>query len=140
MANPFTIRIFVPEGDPEGVRIIDRLSSTGIFYAFPRAKWDALKHRTELGFAGIYILTGYANPGDELQTIYIGQADTIRTRIEQHVKTKEFWDRAIVFVSANKLNSTHARWLEYALIKRADEISDAAARRADRFRETSNRC
>jgi len=27
--NPFTIRIFVPDGDPEGVRIIDRMNWTG---------------------------------------------------------------------------------------------------------------
>jgi len=25
-SDPFTIRIFVPDGDPEGVRIIDRLN------------------------------------------------------------------------------------------------------------------
>jgi hypothetical protein len=26
MADPFTIRIFVPDGNPEGVRIIDRMN------------------------------------------------------------------------------------------------------------------
>jgi len=29
MADPFTIHIFVPEGDPEGVRLIDRMNWTG---------------------------------------------------------------------------------------------------------------
>ena len=48
MADPFTIRIYVPEGDPEGVRIIDRLSSTGIFFAFPRIKWEQIKNREKL--------------------------------------------------------------------------------------------
>ena len=28
-ADPFTIRIFVPDGDPEGVRLIDRMNWTG---------------------------------------------------------------------------------------------------------------
>ena len=121
MANPFTIRIFVPEGDPEGVRIIDRLSSTGSFYVFPRNKWEQLVNRKELEFAGIYILSGYAKPEDELPTIYIGHADTIKIRIAQHLKSKEFWDKAIIFVSANKINSTHAKWLEHALIKKASE-------------------
>lgn len=121
MTNPFTIRIFVPEGDPEGVRIIDRLSSTGIFYVFPRNKWEQLINRKELEFAGIYILSGYANPEDELPTLYIGHADTVKVRIAQHQKNKDFWDKAIIFVSANKINSTHAKWLEYALIKRASE-------------------
>lgn len=121
MADPFTIRIFVPEGDPEGIRIIDRLSSTGIFFAFPRTKWEQLRNREELSQAGIYILSGYADPEDELPTIYVGQADIVRNRIEQHIKNKDFWDKAVVFVSANKMNATHAKWLEYALVKRAVE-------------------
>lgn len=125
MSNPFTIRIYVPEGDPEGVRIIDRLSSTGIFFAFPRTKWEELKSRKELTNAGIYILSGYAGSDDELPTIYVGQADNVRNRIEQHDKNKDFWDKAIVFVSANKLNSAHAKWLEYALVKRAQEVNQS---------------
>lgn len=123
MTKPFTIRIFVPEGDPEGIRIIDRLSSTGKFYAFPRSKWEELRTRAEMGYSGVYFLSGYANPEDELPTIYVGQADIIRNRIEQHLKKKEFWDRAVVFVSENKLNSTHAKWLEHALIKKALEAN-----------------
>lgn len=125
MSNPFTIRIYVPEGDSEGVRIIDRLSSTGIFFAFSRIKWESLKTRSELTNAGIYILSGYAGSDDELPTIYVGQADNVRNRIEQHDKNKDFWDKAIVFVSANKLNSAHAKWLEYALVKRAQEIGQS---------------
>ncbi len=121
MANPFTIRIFVPEGDPESIRIIDRLTSTGIFYAFPRAKWESIKNRPEMDYAGVYFLSGYENSEDELPTVYVGQADVIKNRIEQHLKKKEFWDKAVVFVSANKLNSTHAKWLEHALVKRALE-------------------
>lgn len=123
MADPFTIRIFVPEGDPEGIRIIDRLSSTGIFFAFPRTKWESVKNRAEFGQAGVYVLSGYADPEDDLPTIYVGQADVVKSRIEQHIKNKDFWDKAVVFVSANKINATHAKWLEYALVKRASEAN-----------------
>lgn len=121
MANPFTIRIYVPEGDPDGLRIIDRQSSPSKFFAFPRNKWDQIKNRPELTGAGIYILSGYSNPEDELPTIYVGQADTIKNRIEQHLKGKDFWDKAVVFVSDNKINSTHAKWLEHKLIDRVFE-------------------
>lgn len=121
--NPFTIHIFVPEGDPEGIRIIDRLSSTGIFFTFPRTKWDEIKNRKEISNAGVYILSGYASSEDELPTIYVGQGDSVKNRIESHVKNKDFWDKAVIFVSADKLNSTHAKWLEYALIKRAIEAN-----------------
>jgi len=122
MSNPFTIRIYVPEGDSEGVRIIDRQTSPSKFIAFPRTKWDQIKNRPELTGAGIYILTGYSNPEDELPTVYVGQADTISTRINQHIKSKDFWDKAIIFVS-DTINSTHAKWLEYSLIKRVNEAN-----------------
>ncbi len=117
MSNPFTIRIFVPEGDPEGLRIIDRQSSPSKFFTFPRSKWSHFKNRPELTGAGIYILTGYSNPEDELPTVYIGQADTIYKRIDQHNRSKDFWDKGFIFASST-INSTHAKWLEYALIKR----------------------
>lgn len=118
MTNPFTIRIYVPEGDPEGLRIIDRQSSPSKFFAFPRNKWDQIKNRPELIGAGIYILSGYSKSEDELPTIYVGQADIIKNRIEQHLKGKDFWDKAVIFVSDNKINSTHAKWLEHKLIDR----------------------
>jgi hypothetical protein len=55
-----------------------------------------------------------------LPTIYIGQADVVKNRIEQHVRNKDFWDKAIVFTSKKDLNS---RWLEHALIKKALEAN-----------------
>jgi hypothetical protein len=57
--NPFTIRIFVPDGDPDGVRVIDRMNWTGLGIAFPRDKWPAIRQRAEFSRAGLYILSGY---------------------------------------------------------------------------------
>lgn len=51
-ADPFTIRIFVPDGDPEGVRIIDRMNWTGLGIVFPRSKWADVRKRPELGRVG----------------------------------------------------------------------------------------
>lgn len=48
MANdPFTIRIFVPDGDPEGIRTIDRMNWTGMGIVFPREKWIDARQRKE---------------------------------------------------------------------------------------------
>jgi hypothetical protein len=122
MADPFTIRIFVPYGDPEGLRMIDRLNWTGMGIVFPRQDWPKIKQRAEFARPGVYILVGYSteDEDDDLPKIYIGQADVIRSRIDSHQQNKDFWTRAIVFVSASGgLNRAHATWLEYALIKRA---------------------
>ena len=124
MANgPFTIRIFVPDGDPEGVRLIDRMNWTGHGIAFPREKWPTTKQRSEFSRTGIYILSGYEEGADDdLPTIYIGEGDVIRNRIDSHYQNKDFWDRAIVFTATNNsLNKAHVKWLEYALVDRATQ-------------------
>jgi hypothetical protein len=127
MANdPFTIRIFVPDGDPEGVRIIDRMNWTGLGIVFPREKWPTTKQRAEFSRAGVYILVGYRAENDELPTVYIGEGDVIRNRIESHFQSKDFWSRAIVFTASNNsLNKAHVKWLEYALVSRAAEAKQS---------------
>jgi hypothetical protein len=120
MSDPFTIRIFVPDGNPEGVRIIDRMNWTGLGIAFPRDQWPAIRQRSEFGKPGVYILVGQTE--DDLPTIYIGQGDGVRDRIEAHYANKEFWDWGIAFVShaaGGGLNRAHITWLEYALVDRA---------------------
>lgn len=122
MADPFTIRIFVPDGDPEGVRLIDRMNWTGLGLVFPRSKWPEVRQRPELQRTGVYILVGYSNQDDDLPTLYIGQADGVRGRIESHYTGKDFWDWGAVFVSnSGGLNRAHVTWLEHALVKRANE-------------------
>ena len=118
--NPFTIRIFVPDGDPEGVGIIDRMNWTGLGIVFPRRKMADNETAGRIRSSGVYILTGYHNATDELPTIYVGEGDVLRSRIDLHFQNKDFWDRGIVFTASNNgLNKAHVRWLEFALISRA---------------------
>ena len=122
MADPFTIRIFVPNGDPEGVRLIDRINWTGLGLVFRRSDWSEVRQRSEMQSAGIYVLVGRRNEDDDRPTLYVGQADGVKGRIDSHHKDKEFWDWAAVFVSnSGGLNRAHITWLEYALVKRAME-------------------
>jgi len=119
MSDPFTIRIFVPDGNPDGVRIIDRMNWTGLGVAFPRDTWITTRKRPEFDKAGVYVLVGYTEE-DDLPTLYIGQADGLRNRIESHFKNKDFWDWGCIFVSANNgLNRAHITWLEWALVGHA---------------------
>jgi hypothetical protein len=122
MPDPFTIRIFVPDGDPEGVRLIDRMNWTGLGLVFPRGKWAEVRQRAEIQRTGVYILVGYKGEDDDLPTLYVGQADGVRGRIDSHAATKDFWDWAAVFVSnSGGLNRAHVTWLEHALVKRATD-------------------
>jgi len=119
MSKPYTIRLFVPDGDPGTFKIIDKMNWTGIGLEISREAWAKHKNRRELEQAGIYILFGYQE-GDDLPTIYIGQGDGVKNRIESHEKNKTFWDKVLVFVSSNGgLNRAHITWLEWALIQQA---------------------
>jgi hypothetical protein len=127
LADPYTIRIFVPDGNPEGLRIIDRMNWTGLGIAFPREDWPKVKQRAEFGRPGVYILIGRVTD-DDLPTIYIGQGDVVRDRLASHFINKDFWSSAAVFVSSTAgggLNRAHATWLENALIQRAGQISQS---------------
>ena len=122
MLDAFTLRIFVPDGDPEGVRFIDRMNWTGLGIVFPRSKWPKVRNREEFGRTGVYILTGYSEGDDDLPTVYVGQADGVKSRIDSH-QQKYFWDTGIVFVSnSGGLNRAHVTWLEHALVARAQEM------------------
>lgn len=70
-----------------------------LIYRFPRAKWTEVRQRPEFLRAGVYILVGYQEGEEDLPTIYVGQADGVRDRIDAHFKNKVFWDSGIVFVS-----------------------------------------
>lgn len=120
MSEPYTIRIFVAEGDPEGLRIIDQLNWTGLGAVFPRQHWPSYK--PEIQKPGIYLLWGYVED-DGLPTLYIGQGEAVGDRIEDHVKNKEFWQFCVTFTStSSNFNTAHARWLEYALLREARQI------------------
>jgi len=121
MSEPYTIRIFVPDGDPDGVKIVDRLNWTGVGIAFPRSAWPRVRARGEFRRTGIYILSGPTeNAADDLPTIYVGQGDEIGSRLDSHYNAKDFWDWGYAFVSAGTaLNRAHATWLEHGLIRLA---------------------
>jgi hypothetical protein len=121
VASPYTLRIFVAEGDPEGLRIVERVNWTGRALVIPRDRWPDVKMRTELAQAGVYILVGEETDeiGQDRTVLYIGQTEALRWRVDNHDAEKDFWTRVILFVSnSNSLNRAHVTWLEWALINR----------------------
>src|SRR5437867_3590413 len=123
MADAYTIRIFVADGDPEGLRIIDQLNWTGLGAVFPRQRWQGIRSDQTFQRPGVYLLWGFVEE-DDLPTVYIGQGDCVGDRIQNHFKSKDFWQYCIVFTStSSNFNSAHARWLEYALLRDAQNES-----------------
>ena len=126
MQTPFSLRIFVADGDPDGLRIVDRTNWNGKALVFPRAAWaqPSVATRPELQQTGVYLLLGPREDG-EGERLYIGEGDPIKPRLASHhsgTAQKDFWTRAICFVSMGQaLNKAHVQFLEANLIRLAKQ-------------------
>ena len=99
MSTPFSLRIFVADGDPDGLRVVERSNWIGKALVFPRALLPRVKARDELGQTGVYLLLGPREDG-EGEMLFIGEGDPIRPRLESHYAQKDFCSRAMCFVAA----------------------------------------
>ena len=119
MGNPFSLRIFVADGDPDGLRVVERSNWIGKALIFPRALLPKVKQRDELSQTGVYLLLGPRDNG-EGEKLYIGEGDPIRPRLESHYAQKDFWTRVVCFVAApGQLNKAHVQFLEANLVRLA---------------------
>lgn len=119
MTTPFSLKIFVANGDPDGLRIVERSNWIGRAVVFPRPLLPTIKQRDEFNQTGVYLLLG-PRPDGEGEMIYIGEGDPVRPRLESHFSTKDFWTRAVFFVAGQgQLNKAHVQFLEAQLIQRA---------------------
>jgi len=122
-----TIRIFLVDGTPQGLRLVERMSWTGSFLAFARADYTSARARPEVGRTGAYVLLGPDPDEPRKQRVYLGEADAIHTRLDAHQREKDFWTHGYVLTSKDdSLNKAHARYLEARLCALA-RIADIAA-------------
>lgn len=119
ISTPFSLRIFVADGDPDGLRLVERSNWVGKALMFPRALLPQVKQRPELSQTGVYLLLGPREDG-EGDMLYVGEGDPIRPRLESHYAQKDFWTRAVCFVATpGQLNKAHVQFLEANLIRLA---------------------
>jgi Domain of unknown function (DUF4357) len=121
-----TIRMFLVDGTPQGLRTVERMGWTGSFLAFARADYLRARTRPELAQSGAYVLVG-PDPSDKRsEQIYVGETDTLRDRLDAHQKKKDFWTKAYVLTTKDdSLNKAHTRYLEARLLALA-AVADVA--------------
>lgn len=115
MTAPFSLSIFVADGDPDGLRIVERGNWNAKALVFPRAVFARVKQRPECGLPGVYLLLGPATEGDG-ESLYIGEGDPVKPRLEYHFANKDFWTRAVFFTAGDFLNKTRIQYLESCLV------------------------
>lgn len=118
MARAQTIQIYLPFGDPAGMRVANLTTRTVRVFEVPRSLLPQFLQRPESGQVGVYYLFGTKE--DEAPQCYVGQSGNVGTRLQQHTSAKDFWTRAMVAVSlTNEWTSTHAAYLEWLSLGRA---------------------
>ena len=126
-ARGATIRIFLVDGTPQGLRLVERMGWTGSCLAFARADFPAARTRPEMTRTGVYLLLGPDPEGKRTQRTYVGEADEVRTRLDTHQKEKDFWTHAYVLTTKDdSLNKAHVRYLEARLLGLARTADNAA--------------
>lgn len=109
-----TIKIFLIDGDPNGRMSCELSNWTGKAYKIPRIKIKECTDRADLASTGTYLLFGKDEEGNDL--VYIGEAESIIKRLNQHLTQKDFWNETIVFISKDEnLNKAHIKYIENRL-------------------------
>ncbi|MBM6828010.1 GIY-YIG nuclease family protein [Anaerotignum lactatifermentans] len=111
MAFSKTIQMYIFEGNPNG-RIMCELSNwNGRIYKISRNELGAFSERSDAENTGVYFLLGKNE--NNVDTLYVGEAEKMLTRLKQHLKDTLYWSDCIVVVSKdNILNKAHAKFLE----------------------------
>lgn len=106
-----TIQMFIFDGNPNG-RIMCELSNwNGRVYKISRNEILQFSDREDSENTGLYFLFGKNDENND--TIYIGEAEKLLTRIKQHLPDNEYWNECVVVTSKdNILNKAHAKFLE----------------------------
>lgn len=123
--RPATIRLFLVDGGPEGIRAVSKSNWAGVGVVTHRNQLSEALARDELARPGIYFLTG--TDLNVLSRIHIGEADVLRKRIKRHRAKKDFWTQLTAFSSTSEdTKKARIRYLEAALIEQADSVNQWA--------------
>lgn len=111
--TPKTIQIFLPGGDPRGIRIAEITTRIIQVIEVPRNPLQEFTKMPESDQVSVYFLIG--NEGDgTAPDVYVRQTGNLRRRLVRHHQEADFWQRALALVSrTNSLTQTHALFLEW---------------------------
>lgn len=108
-----TIKIYLIDGEPNGLKTAELSNWVGQAIVIPRNKLKEIKQRPECNKPAVYFLVGKESEEALLSTAYIGEAENLWNRLSTHDSSKDFWQTAVAFVSKdNNLTKAHVRYLE----------------------------
>lgn len=117
-----TLQIFLPTGEPRGIRIAELTTRIVQAVLIPRSELATAKSRPELDQPAVYFLFGDSEESAK-PFVYVGQTEDVRKRLDYHDDKKEFWQTAVLVISKTQsFTQVHIRYLEWYCIKKTKEI------------------
>ena len=101
MAISKKLEMIYHNGQPDGIRSIRRNLSTMTTYVIPRSLLSEAKNISGINCPGIYYLIN-EDDGNKIVQLYIGQTRNGITRLDDHNYSKDFWNKAIMFLAESK--------------------------------------
>ena len=101
MARSKKLEIIYHNGKPDGIRQVRRQLSTMTAYVIPRPLLAEAKRITGIDRPGICYLIN-ENDDNRIAQVYVGQTRNGVTRLDDHNRSKDFWNKAIMFLADNK--------------------------------------
>lgn len=95
-----SVRLFLVDGIPHGMRTAEIGNWTGLALVCPRTDLARLAQRPEVKKTGIYILVGPSDAAASGMGVYVGEGDEVWSRLASHDGGKDFWTQVVVFVVA----------------------------------------
>jgi hypothetical protein len=112
-----SIRIYLKDGTVTGLKFGEVVNQTIQSISCPRLRIGELIEYTEAKRPGVYFLFGQDEETGEPKA-YIGEAENVYDRLQNHIANKDFWNEVIFFVSKDEnLTKSHVKYLESRLIQ-----------------------
>lgn len=118
-----SIKLFLVDGTPQGMRTAEVGNWTGLALVCPRTDLAQLAKRDGVHRTGVYILVGPSESSASGLAVYVGEGDDVWSRLSSHDDKKDWWTWVVIFVSKDEnLTKAHVRWLEARLV---DDVKTA---------------
>jgi hypothetical protein len=123
MSHGKSIRVYLADGSPTGVKHAEIVNWTGQAVSCPRKRIGELHDWPESKMPGVYFLLGLDESLNK-PIVYIGESENVLDRLTSHAVKKEFWREAVFFTNKDEnLTKAHIKYLESRLVQIASQTN-----------------
>lgn len=113
-----TMNFLLFDGDPNGLIMGELSNWSGRVYKISRSALARFSARSDCQHTGVYFLFG--RDPDMNDTIYVGEAEKMFSRLKQHINDHEEWNECVAIISKDDhLNKAHVKHMEFDFYQQA---------------------